>query len=391
MHVLVLPSWYSSPDSPGTGIFFESQAVALARAGARVGVAFVERRSLRLLSPSRVRESHFQIVSSRDRGVTTLRMNGWNTLGQTVVGATLWAALSERLVKAYVSRFGVPDVIHAHAALWAGRVAVRMGRKLSRPSVVTEHSSQILLDVLGPKERREAGRVYREADAVLAVSKKLLAAVDSVAGHRLGRVVPNAVDFEFFTPPTTPRRTVPFTFVSVGHLVTGKRIDRLIRAFARASQTCPAIRLVLVGEGPEAGGLQRLASDCGVLPQVEFAGGLAPEGVRGRMWSANALVLPSEFETFGVVLVEALATGIPVISTRCGGPEDIIEADVGLLVDRDDEEGLTGAMVAMTGRSYSENALRERAMGRFGFEKVAQDLLHIYATLQDGPSCCPSL
>ena len=385
MHVLFIPSWYPTPDRPWGGIFIQNQAVAVARAGGRVGAVFVEQRSLRAVSLSRLRESHFQTVSSTDQDVTVLRMKAWNTFAQTRTGASAWVALSERLVRVYVDRFGVPDVLHAHAALWAGSVAVRMGRLLSRPSVVTEHSSQVLSGALDLKERREAARVYCHADAVLAVGKPLLAAVGSIAGTRLGRVVPNTIDFEFFTLPPVARRAIPFTFISVCGLVSRKRVGRLIRAFARVCQTCPATRLVIVGDGEEGGRLRRLASEAGIAPQVEFAGGLPPEGVRERMWRANALVLPSAFETFGMVLVEALATGIPVIATRCGGPEEIVEPGLGLLVERDDEEGLAKAMVAMTGHSYPETALRERAQARFGFGCVAGQLLRVYDAVIQRP------
>jgi len=382
IHVLVLPSWYSTTDIPWGGTFFENQALALARAGARVGVTFVEGRSLRALSPSRIGESHFQLSCSESRGVTTVRMMGWNTLAQTVPGARLWAALSERLVRRYVRCCGVPDVLHAHAALWAGNVAVRMGRALSRPCVVTEHSSQILRGDLGTVERREAERVYREADDVLAVSHALLASVQSIAGTERGRVVPNGVDFDFFTLPVAPRQTANFTFLSACNLVPGKRVDRLVRAFAVVFRERPGIRLVVVGDGPEAVGLRRLSQDCGVASQVEFAGGLSPEGVRERMWNANALILPSAFETFGVVLVEALATGIPVISTRCGGPEDIVDEGCGLLLERGDDEEMARAMATLLERSYPATSLRSRAMARFSGEKVAQDLLALYAALR---------
>lgn len=382
MHVLVLPSWYSTPDLPWSGSFFHDQAVALARAGARVGVVFAEGRSLRSLSPSNLAESHFQIACAMERGVTTLRMKGWNTLGQAFAGAKVWCALSERLVKIYVRRFGVPDVLHAHTALWAGRVAVRMGRQLSRPAVVTEHSSLVMRGLLGAKERREAARVYREADAILAVSETLLLAVGSIAGTRLGRVVPNTVDFEFFVPPPVPRRREPFTFLCVCSLVSGKQVDRLIRAFARVARIRPGVRLVVVGAGVEADNLRRLAQESGLAPHVEFTGGLPREAVRAHMWAADALVLPSTSETFGVVLVEALATGMPVISTRCGGPEGIVEADLGLLVERDNESELAEAMVTMIGRSYPEGLLRDRAMSRFSFENVAQQLLGVYASLE---------
>ena len=74
LHVLMLPSWYHTPDRPWHGTFFENQALALARAGARVGVAFAEVRSLRTLSPAAIWQSHFQTTSSEDRGVTCLRL-----------------------------------------------------------------------------------------------------------------------------------------------------------------------------------------------------------------------------------------------------------------------------------------------------------------------------
>jgi glycosyltransferase involved in cell wall biosynthesis len=383
MHVLVLPSWYSTPEVPWSGIFFENQALALARGGARVGVAFVEPRGLRNLSPANLRESHFQLVSSEDRGVTFLRMKGWNTIMQTAAGAKIWAALSNRLVAHYVRRFGVPDIIHAQAALWAGRVALRLAQTLARPCVVTEHSSAVMRGDLKPGERREVARIYRQADAVLAVSRALQEAVDGLAGRQRGPMVPNAVDFEFFNLPAAPRRQEPFTYLCVCNLVTNKQVDRLIGAFARASLRSPGSRLVIVGDGPEIHRLRRLAGQSVVARQVEFAGGLPPEGVRARLWTSNALVLPSAFETFGVVLVEALATGIPVISTRCGGPEDIIEPGLGLLVDRDDDGALAEAMVAVTTRTYSEDELRGRAMARFSFESVARMLLGIYRGLGD--------
>jgi glycosyltransferase involved in cell wall biosynthesis len=381
MHILMLPSWYHTPERPWHGRFFENQAVALARAGARVGVAFVEMRSLRTLSGGALRQSHFQITSSEDRGVTSLRVKGWNPAAQTTTGAKFWALLSERLVLTYARRLGAPDIIHAQSALWAGRVAVRMGRKLSRPSVVTEHSSAVLRGALRSSERAEAAVVYRAADAVLAVSRVLATAVDAVSGAPRCRVVPNPVDFEFFTLPPALRKREPFTFLCVCDLFGHKRVDQLIRAFAQVSAACTGVRLVIVGSGPDGHFLAALAHECGVAPHVEFTGGLPAAAVREQMWKANVLVQPSAFETFGVVLVEALATGIPVISTRSGGPADIVEPDLGWLIDVGDEGGLAKAMVDATRGQVSERHLRDRARSRFSFENVAKDLFNVYADL----------
>jgi glycosyltransferase involved in cell wall biosynthesis len=384
MHVLVLPSWYPTPERPWSGIFIENQARALARAGVRVGVVFVEQRSVRTWTVSRLRESHFQTVCATDHGVTTLRMKGWNTFVQARIGARIWMGLSERLVKAYIGQFGLPDVLHAHVALWAGTVGIRMRRVLARPCVITEHSSQILRQQLDSVERRHAARAYGGADAALALSNGLLDSMRSLARLPVSGVIPETVDFEFFTLPSASRSRTPFTFITVCNLVMGKRVDLVIKAFARAYRTRPSLRLVVVGAGEDAPALHRLAAVCGVSEQVEFAGGLPSERVRERLWRANAMVLASDFETFGMVLVEALATGMPVISTRCGGPEEIVEPGLGLLVDRNDENGLSAAMLATSEQSYSESDVRERARARFGFGAVAEQLLRVYETVSRG-------
>jgi teichuronic acid biosynthesis glycosyltransferase TuaC len=382
MHVLLLPSWYGTADVPWNGTFFENQAVALGRAGVQVGVAFVEPRSLRALSARALRASHFQVETARARNVTTIRMKGWNTFGQSVSGARIWSLLTERLVRVYVRRHGVPDVVHAHAALWAGHAAVRAGLALQRPVVITEHSSLVMTGALGAAERREAANAYRRARAVFAVSRPLADAVDSLAGRETTRVMPNAVDLDFFTPPQAPRIRDPFTFLSVCSLVPGKRVDLLIRAFGRLASTHPGVRLVIVGSGVEGPRLRQFVQTAGLAACVEFAGGLERDGVREWMWRANALVVSSVSETFGVVLVEALGTGLPVIATRSGGPEEIVEPGLGLLVARDDEHELANALQSIIARSYEPRALRERVIARYSFQRIAEQLVGAYAALR---------
>ena len=96
------------------------------------------------------------------------------------------------------------------------------------------------------------------------------------------------------------------------------------------------------------------------------------------MWSANALVLPSEFETFGVVLIEALATGIPVIATRCGGPEEFVTPAEGVLINRGDETELTRAMISIRTRAFRPQRLASSAAARFGYDVIARQLCEVY-------------
>jgi glycosyltransferase involved in cell wall biosynthesis len=378
MHVLLLPSWYKTPDKPWRGTYVRDQALALNGAGVQTGIAFVERRSLSKLNLATVMTSHFQTEARDDDGVPLLRMRGWSTFAQTVPGALAWVHLTRRLVRSYVKIHGIPDVIHGHAALWGGHAAMMCARELRRPYVVTEHSSAILTRSLSPSEQRHAAAVYQRAAAVVAVSRALAESVDSIAGRPVASVVPNTVDSAYFHLPAAPRRT-RFTFLAVCDLVDYKRVDVLIRAFARLRPRNPRARLVVVGAGKHAARIKRIADVLRVDRYVQFTGALPRWSVRQWMWDANALVLPSSHETFGVVLIEALSTGMPVIATRCGGPDDIVTPDLGTLVPTNDEDALLRAMEDVTVRRPEPNALRDSVRRRFDYGVVAEQLREIYA------------
>jgi glycosyltransferase involved in cell wall biosynthesis len=381
MHVLHLPSWYSTSEKPWRGSFVRDQALALSAAGVQVGVAFVERRSLSRFNRLSLAVNHFQTVARDEDDVPTIRMNGWSILAQTVPGSLLWSRLMRRLVESYAAVYGVPDLIHGHAALWGGHAAMLAARALQRPFVVTEHSSSVLTADLSPRKRRYVADVYRAASAVIAVSASLKKSVDAVAGAQVAEVVPNTVDSDYFTPPPSRRKGTAFTLLAVCDLVSYKRVDLLIRAFARLNVRRPKTRLVIAGVGKEEPRLRALARALVPPSAIQFTGALPRCQVRQRMREADALALCSDFETFGVVLIEAMAMGIPVISTRCGGPDDIVTPDTGILVDRDDSDALLRGMLEILRRRFDPQAIHENARRRFGYPVVANRLCEVYERL----------
>jgi glycosyltransferase involved in cell wall biosynthesis len=103
------------------------------------------------------------------------------------------------------------------------------------------------------------------------------------------------------------------------------------------------------------------------------------------MWDAHALVLCSYRETFGMVLVEALSSGRPVIATRCGGAEEIVNSEVGLLVDPGDWDGLGKAMAFMVkGACFDPVKLRQYAVSRYGHAAFADRMRRIYGAVLNG-------
>jgi teichuronic acid biosynthesis glycosyltransferase TuaC len=381
MHSLLLPSWYNTPDKPWRGTFIDDQARALARAGVRTGIAFVERRSLSRMSATAWRSSHFQTVLERDAaGIAIARMCGWSTFAQTVTGSRVWSRLMRRVAVTYARVHGTPDLLHGHAALWGGHAAMVAAEALGRPYVVTEHASAIMNGSLSPAERRHAAAIYRNAAAVIAVSEPVRRAVDAIAGRAVSEILPSTVDTSYFEPPRFPRDG-PFTFLAVADLIASKRLDLLIAAFVRLRIRHPEVRLVIAGSGKERGRLEATASLLDGTRSIRFTGALSRAEVRRAMQEADALVLPSDYETFGVVLIEAMASGVPLLATRCGGPEEIVTPATGLLVDCDDSDALLRAMGEMMRRPFDAAQLHAAAQARFGYEAFGGRLRALYGRL----------
>ena len=134
------------------------------------------------------------------------------------------------------------------------------------------------------------------------------------------------------------------------------------------------------GEGPEKLSLKRLVKILGVEDQVSFLGKLSRVQVVEVISSSDSFVLPSHYETFGVVLIEALALGKPVIATRCGGPESIVLNSDGFLVERNNKEVLANAMKKMIDHisDYDPQEIRKSCLSRFGAPIIVKQLIALY-------------
>ena len=380
-HVLMLVSWFMSPSSPVAGVFFRDQADAMHNAGLQVGVAYPECRSLRTISLRAPAENHWQVVEQDLGGVMTLRLAGWNP-GLARLRAKSYLAGADRLIGIYAETHGRPDIVHAQSTLWGGVAAARMRDRLGIPFVITEHSSAFSRGALRSWEVPIAAAALREASAVLAVSDSLARRLREFAPGLAVDVVPNVVDTTFFCPPPRGRPASPYVFLCVGGLVPIKRFDIAIRAFASAFADNPGVVLRIGGSGPEASRLQRLAGQLGIAERVQFLGALSRVQVRDEMQHADAFVLSSSIETFGVVVVEAQSVGLPVIVTRCGGPEELVSESTGIRVPPDSVDNLSAAMREMhvdRGEwALRAASIRRATQDRFDRGVVAQQVLDCY-------------
>ena len=221
----------------------------------------------------------------------------------------------------------------------------------------------------------------RRADLVLAPSRDTaehLAAQQQVERDRV-RVLPWALDPQFeellAVAPNTP---MPLGYpsgrviLSVGRWVSTERykgVDHLIAALPRLLPTWPDLEMVAIGEGDDRGWLEHLAEECGVGRRVHFLGGVSPAELVACYAACEIFALPSRGEGFGMVYLEAMASGKPVIGGAHGGAPEIIEdGKTGYLVPHGDSAQLLTAL-----RTLLSDPVHAREMGRRGRERVERD------------------
>lgn len=274
-----------------------------------------------------------------------------------------------------------PDVVHAHVSLPLAPGALIAARAFGVPIVLTEHTGPFE-SLLGNRARAMVvDATLRRMDALCVVSRFLAASIERRVRRRID-IVPNPVDTNLFRRAmrAAPRQD---RLLFVGRLAPEKRVDLILEAIARLSRRLPRLSLRVIGTGSEEAALIRLARTLGIADRVEFSGVMPRERVPEGMAAADLLILPSDVETFGSVLVEALATGRPVLATRSGGPIDIVEPSVGGLVSGGDAAELAEAIAAQLDRPWDERALSDYAE-RWSLDAYAERQVAIYRRLLDG-------
>jgi len=382
VHVLIIPSWYPDNEQDLNGVFFREQAKALVRAGHRVGVIAPMFRSPR--EGVSVLASGFGNSFWQDGTIPTLRAHS------IFVSSRLphfdiwrWCARGEALFNRYVAWYGRPDIIHAHSLLFGGVLAARISQQTAIPFGVTEHSSTFARNLVRNWQVPGLVNAASEARFRLAVSRALTHAIAARLGPMEWDILPNMLDPLFETkPPTREKRAwdQPFRLVSVASLNAIKGFDLLLIALAKARQNGLLVKLSIGGEGPERAALEAQVERLALGSAVHFLGALSRKGVLDALSQADAFVLASHHETFGIVFIEALSQGLPVIATRSGGPEDIVTASDGLLVPTGDTNALAKAIakVASQIETYDSAELRMRALARFSEVSFINRLNAIY-------------
>jgi glycosyltransferase involved in cell wall biosynthesis len=277
-----------------------------------------------------------------------------------------------------------PDVIHAHV-FTAGVPAILIGWFYRIPVVITERFSVFPLHILTPPERMKAIFAMNMAQVVLPVSNYLRSHIEVYKIKTRFIVIPNVVNTEIFYPSSSQneRSNNKKRLLLVAFLRPVKGISYLLEALSQIKEERRDFILDIVGDGPNRSEYEKLARELGLNGIVEYHGLKPKEVVANFMRECAFLVQPSLVETFGVVYIEAMACGKPVIATNTGGPEEIVNREVGILVQPKDVEALVRAIKYMLDNytDYSSEKITKYVRERFSYEVVGSMLNNGYREL----------
>ena len=392
LKILVLPSWYPDSSNDIDGSFFREQGIALAKRGVKVGVIHPRLRSLR--RPATILTGPNGITIQNDEGVQTFRSHGMAWFPRMPrLSRWYWIRHGLRLFEQYINDHGMPDIVHVHSMLNAGVLALELHRRHGVPYLITEHSAAFSRNLLSDEQMVLASSVATHAQRRFAVSKPFCELLIDQLGDGAGEweEMPNIVNQAFLEHELQRRsqKKQSFRFLTIALLTENKATANLLQSFAMQFAGQDGVYLDIGGDGPERPRLESQATELGIQEQVRFLGSLSRAQVRGAMADADVFVLPSHYETFGVVVVEALALGKPVIATRCGGPESIIKSGDGVLVPTHDVDALAKAMAEVFANvgQYDPVDIRKRCRQRYSEDTVVARLTKVYREVVESRVC----
>jgi glycosyltransferase involved in cell wall biosynthesis len=258
--------------------------------------------------------------------------------------------------------------------------AVLLGKRHRLPVVITEHFSAFPRRLLSRQKLLKARWAFGQADLVLPVSAALQRSIEQYGIHARFRCLPNVVDTGLFTPPPAPCPPHdPIRILFVGSLILLKGVGFLLDALAQVQRQRQDWCLDLVGDGQDRATFERQAAELGLAPQVTFHGWKTKTEVAGFMRQADLFVLPSLWDNMPCVVVEAMASGLPIVASDVGGIPEMVDAPViGALAPPGDTGALAAMLLARLGTRPTDRHLIAARAQRFSMAVVGQSLHDIY-------------
>lgn len=376
MKIFFVARGWPSNQEPQWGSFERDQALALKRLGHEVVI---------LSFDSRVRKYHRHYGFTRVLheeiphytiyiGAIWLKvLRSWSISYYSKIKNRFFLLLFNRVIQ----KEGMPDVMYAHYLVNSSMV-VAVKKKYNIPIIGIEHWSELGYEKIKNDIRFWAKKTYKDLDCLISVSTALRENLRKNFGIN-SFVINNMVGHEFCYVPIERRGKI-VRFVTTGNLLPVKGFDNLIKAFCKLNMSHDSWTLNIIGGGKERDNLQKLTDSVGLNNNIHLLGRKSRDGVIEMLHNSDVYVMSSRSETFGVAAIEALACGLPVIATECGGTADFMNEDNGITCPVDDVKGLANCISYMMNhyQEYNQIKIAEDCQNRFSSEAIGKQLEGIF-------------
>jgi glycosyltransferase involved in cell wall biosynthesis len=379
--ILFLSSWYPNRNAPTFGIFVKRHAQAVAIHN-QVCVLYV------CFDPF-LRQSQ-EIIQTEEEGIKTIIVY----CRKIDLNIPLLSGMLKlyKYLKAYrigygiiMKSFGKPDINHVNMLFPVGVIGLLLKRKYGIPFIVTENWTGYLPsdgNYKGVLRKLITKSIANNAGFLTPVSLDLQQAMKSHGFKNNYEIVPNVVDVSLFYPEKNKPERTKKRLIHVSALDDPqKNISGMIRAVKKVSEKRNDLEFFIVGDGEYRQKLELLADQLGLLNTTIFFTGLKlKEELATFLRQCDFFILFSNYENLPCVVLESIASGIPVIVSRIGGTPEHISSKMGIIVEPKDEAGLEKAIEHMLDNysTYDTEYMRQYAIKKFSYESVAEQFNIIY-------------
>ena len=374
MNVLVIPSWYPNGKDMLMGVYHKEFCEALAKKkGIKVNMLFIERE--RLNNPFKY------LLLKKDY---VIKEPGYNTYVRRMLNVERinydwqlkhYVKVLDKAFQKYLKTNPLPDVIHAEVTIPAGYASCVLGKKYNIPVVVTEHATYYK-DFFNDQNIKYTEYVLKNA-YFTSVSKYMLNDLPVYVKNK--KVLPNLVDTDAFK--LKRKKIKGLRIAKVCAFRKGKRVEDLLTALKIIieEKQFTDVLLTIVGDGYLKEFYQNKCHELGIDKYVVFTGRKTKKEIAKILNENNVFVITSSNETFCIPGIEALASGMPVVSTKCFGPEEYIDSKSGKLVSVGDTKKIADAIWEVYKHldDYDVSYLRSIA-DRYNAINVTNNAISIY-------------
>lgn len=384
LNVLFVTPWYPTHDRPYWGIFVREHARAVVQYNNVVVLHTIGRSPSATVPYALAREVDTEI----SQGIPTYTFCHRSPLPRTDRLVRNWSLF--RALQEVCEEQGYPDVIHAHTHRVA-LMAVLFGKINKIPVVVSEQHSAFPLRTLTYFERLEAKWALRQANALLPVSVALQRAIAAYGIERPVEIVPNVVDTDQFklkgstAPAAGPTAPQPKEHQKIKLLCVANMPESEVKGypylFQALANLCADLHwdLTVIGDGPLQPKYEQMVQELGLSNRVHFLGYQPKPAIVQAMQESDLFVLASVWDNMPCVLIEAMATGLPIVATNVGGIPEVVTPEVGRLAEPANAASLQSAIAEMINSRHEYQPTRLNTLAQqYSMVSVGQQLDQIY-------------